>query len=65
MASTRLGSEKVAIENLAVSAYTVPTDFPESDGTITWDKTTIVIVEAAAGDKLMPVMQLVPLQNCL
>lgn len=51
MASTRFGSEKVAIENLAVSAYTVPTDFPESDGTITWDKTTIVIVEAAAGDK--------------
>lgn len=51
MASTRFGSEKVAIENLAVSAYTVPTDFPESDGTITWDKTTIVIVEATAGDK--------------
>ena len=36
------------IENISVSAYTVPTDFPESDGTIAWDKTTIVIVEAAA-----------------
>ncbi len=51
MASTRFGSEKVVIENLAVSAYTVPTDFPESDGTITWDKTTIVIVEATGGGK--------------
>ena len=51
MANTRFGSETVAIENLAVSAYTVPTDFPESDGTITWDKTTIVIVEATAGGK--------------
>lgn len=49
MTSTRFGTNVVAIERLDVSAYTVPTDFPESDGTITWDKTTIVIVEAAAG----------------
>lgn len=34
------------IEKVQVSAYTVPTDFPESDGTLEWDKTTIVIVEA-------------------
>ena len=49
MASTRFGTNMVAIERLDVSAYTVPSDFPESDGTITWDKTTIVIVEATAG----------------
>ena len=36
----------VVIEDLQVSAYTVPTDFPESDGTLAWDKTTIVIVQA-------------------
>jgi len=36
MASTRFGDNGVAIERLDVSAYTVPTDFPESDGTITW-----------------------------
>src|SRR5258708_4291121 len=48
MASTRFGTNVVPIERLDVSAYTVPTDFPESDGTITWDKTTIVIVEATA-----------------
>lgn len=49
MASTKFGDNGVAIERLDVSAYTVPTDFPESDGTYTWDKTTIVIVEAQAG----------------
>ncbi len=51
MASTRFGDKGVAIERLDVSAYTVPSDFPESDGTYSWDKTTIVIVEASAGGK--------------
>ncbi len=37
------------IERIAVSAYTIPTDFPEADGTISWDSTTLVIVEATAG----------------
>ena len=31
------------------SAYTVPTDKPESDGTFAWDKTTIVVAEVDAG----------------
>ena len=39
-----------AIEQLEVSAYTIPTDFPESDGTLEWDKTTIVVVEVSAGN---------------
>ncbi len=30
-----------------ISAYTIPTDQPESDGTATWDSTTIVIVQLA------------------
>ena len=37
------------IEEIQVSAYTVPTDFPESDGTLCWDKTTLVLVRARAG----------------
>lgn len=37
------------IDNVEVSSYTVPTDYPESDGTLEWDKTTIVIVEIKAG----------------
>jgi L-alanine-DL-glutamate epimerase-like enolase superfamily enzyme len=32
-----------------VAAYTVPTDQPESDGTMAWDSTTIVVVEVEAG----------------
>jgi L-alanine-DL-glutamate epimerase-like enolase superfamily enzyme len=38
-----------AVEALAVSAFTIPTDAPESDGTLEWDKTTVVLVEAEAG----------------
>lgn len=37
------------IERLEVAAYTIPTEQPESDGTIAWDATTIVVVEATAG----------------
>ena len=40
----------VAVERLDVSAFTIPTDAPESDGTLEWDSTTIVVVEAHAGD---------------
>ena len=39
------------IKDLKVRAFTVPTDFPESDGTLQWDSTTIIIVEVFAGDK--------------
>lgn len=34
------------IEGLSVSVCTIPTDFPESDGTIEWSETTIVLAEA-------------------
>lgn len=43
--------ETVAIESLGVSAYTVPTEQPEADGTLQWDSTTIVVVQARAGDR--------------
>jgi L-alanine-DL-glutamate epimerase-like enolase superfamily enzyme len=39
------------IGGLEVSAYTIPTDLPESDGTFEWDSTTIVLVEAWGGGK--------------
>src|SRR5947209_4028337 len=39
------------ITQLDVSAFTIPTDLPEADGTIEWDSTTIVIVEVRAGGK--------------
>jgi L-alanine-DL-glutamate epimerase-like enolase superfamily enzyme len=37
------------VERLEVSAYTIPTDKPESDGTLEWDSTTLVVVEAHGG----------------
>jgi len=37
------------VERLDVSVYTVPTERPEADGTLAWDSTTIVLVEATAG----------------
>jgi L-alanine-DL-glutamate epimerase-like enolase superfamily enzyme len=46
---SRLGAE---VESLAVSAYTIPTDEPESDGTFEWDSTTIVVVEAHGGGEI-------------
>ncbi len=39
----------VPIESLDVAAYTIPTDAPESDGTLAWDSTTLVLVSAHAG----------------
>ena len=38
-----------AIESVNVAAYTLPTDFPEADGTYAWKATTLVVVEVAAG----------------
>ncbi len=49
MASTRFGGSAVPIERIDVSAYIVPTDFPEADGTYAWHNTTLVLVEATAG----------------
>jgi L-alanine-DL-glutamate epimerase-like enolase superfamily enzyme len=40
------------ISRIAVSAYKVPTDAPESDGTYSWNATTLVLVEATAGGKI-------------
>jgi L-alanine-DL-glutamate epimerase-like enolase superfamily enzyme len=42
-------ASRVALDRLDAAAYTVPTDEPESDGTLEWDSTTIVVVEASAG----------------
>jgi L-alanine-DL-glutamate epimerase-like enolase superfamily enzyme len=40
---------EVSVERLDVSAYEIPTEEPESDGTLEWDSTTVVVVEAHAG----------------
>ena len=37
------------VEDLHAAVYVVPTDAPEADGTLAWDKTTLVLVTARAG----------------
>ena len=45
---TGVRSCEVQLEGVEVTACTIPTDQPESDGTLQWDKTTIVLVELSA-----------------
>jgi L-alanine-DL-glutamate epimerase-like enolase superfamily enzyme len=40
------------IQSVKASAFTVPTDEPESDGTLEWRATTLVLAEVAAADQL-------------
>ena len=42
----------VSIRELVVGAYEIPTDAPEADGTLSWESTVIVVVEAHAGDSV-------------
>jgi len=36
------------VERIGARAFTIPTDRPEADGTLSWDATTVVVVEAHA-----------------
>ena len=40
-----------AIDSITVRVLTIPTDAPEADGTLSWNSTTMVLVEVAAGGK--------------
>ena len=42
----------VPIQDLRVHAFQIPTESVESDGTAEWDATTMVLVEALAGDSV-------------
>ena len=48
--ATRFGGP-VPVEEVEVAAYRIPTDAPESDGTIAWSETGLVVVEVSAGGK--------------
>src|SRR5207253_5885416 len=37
------------VERIEARAYRIPTRTPEADGTLSWDKTTLVLVNAEAG----------------
>lgn len=42
----------IPIDRIKVSTYTVPTDFPESEGTLQWNSTALVLVHAAGGNRV-------------
>ena len=42
----------VPIRQIDVSAYTIPTESPESDGPLVWASTTVVVVKAHRGGKV-------------
>ncbi|MEU7559872.1 enolase C-terminal domain-like protein [Streptomyces eurythermus] len=42
-------SDQPAVDTVDTAVYTVPTDAPEADGTLAWDKTTLVLVTARSG----------------
>jgi L-alanine-DL-glutamate epimerase-like enolase superfamily enzyme len=41
-----------SIDAVDVAVYTVPTDAPEADGTLSWDSTTMVMVTVRSGDAI-------------
>ena len=45
---TTSNSGGAPITELQAGAYRIPTDFPEADGTYSWDATTLVVVHARA-----------------
>jgi L-alanine-DL-glutamate epimerase-like enolase superfamily enzyme len=50
--SKRRSSSSCPVDRVEAFARTIPTDAPESDGTLAWDSTTIVIVRVFAGDEV-------------
>ncbi len=47
--SGRDARDRPRIERVEVDAYTVPTDFPEADGTFRWTSTTMVLATVFGG----------------
>lgn len=41
----------IAVEKIEVTAFEIPTDAPEADGTLSWQSTTLILVEAEAAGK--------------
>jgi L-alanine-DL-glutamate epimerase-like enolase superfamily enzyme len=46
-----LRDSTATVEEIEVSAYRIPTDRPESDGTLSWNATTLVLVKARAAGR--------------
>lgn len=44
-----MGISRPTIEATNISVYTIPTDAPEADGTLSWNSTTMVLAEISGG----------------
>jgi len=47
-----MGMPEMLIEKVEIAAFTIPTDAPEADGTLSWDSTTLVLAEIRAGGQM-------------
>ena len=47
-----MACNRVSVDLVNVRAYRIPTESPEADGTLTWDATTVVVVQAHAADRV-------------
>jgi L-alanine-DL-glutamate epimerase-like enolase superfamily enzyme len=50
--SDTAASDKPLVERVDSAVYTVPTDTPEADGTLSWNETTLVLATVRCGDGL-------------
>jgi L-alanine-DL-glutamate epimerase-like enolase superfamily enzyme len=42
----------ISVEKVDVSAYTIPNDAPEGDGTLEWDSATLIVCEIHAANQI-------------
>ncbi|MDV3126886.1 mandelate racemase [Mycobacterium sp. 21AC1] len=47
--SDPMSTVNAEVTDLTAAAYTIPTDSPEGDGTLSWDTTTLIVVTARCG----------------
>ncbi len=50
--SNNIASKESLINSIKTYVYKIPTDFPESDGTIEWDSTILIVVLIHAHDQI-------------
>jgi hypothetical protein len=43
-----MGWAQPLVESVTAAVYVIPTDSPESDGTLAWDSTTMIVVTSRA-----------------
>jgi len=49
-----MGKSEPPVESVTAASYVIPTDFPESDGTLAWDSTGLIIVTVRAAGETGP-----------